>query len=382
MDHFYVTTTTAAHNQGGAAAPVARHLKTSGHDGPAAGRDAGVAPREVSIMRASVRRTAITLALAFFGVGCGSGDGPVRPPPPAPEGGSSGTGGSGGAVSGYGGNGGGSGGSSAGGSSGSGGASTGGSSGSGGSGGAMGGSGGASPADASPSDAQPAGNDGPGAPLPPSAPGQGPVAEGKIVYSQDFEQNMDGISRSPNGLPADRAAISDDPLGMRGKIMKVEWRSGDNFRTSGGTEPRNWISSRPGNEFRPGAKMSHAFGFMWSGPSTDYAFAQVISSGGPVWMLIVEGGGTLTVFCNTCGGNTRHMQLAPNKWYDFRVDIDFNVGGPVNFFLNGQMFRQGRMTSTRGDIAHWDGGIYNRAAGTAGNKTRQSYISNLSIGQR
>lgn len=164
--------------------------------------------------------------------------------------------------------------------------------------------------------------------------------------------------------------------------MKVEWRAGDNFRTSGGTEPRSWISNRPGHEFRPGAKVSHAFGFMMSSANTDYAFGQIISSGGPVWMLIVEGSGTLTVFCNTCGGNTRHMQLVPNRWYDFRVDLDFSVGGPVAFYLNGQMFRMGRMTSTRGDIAHWDGGIYNRPAGTQANRTRTVYISNLSVGVR
>src|SRR5688572_13447816 len=35
---------------------------------------------------------------------------------------------------------------------------------------------------------------------PPTA-GQGPVADGKIVFSQDFEQGMTGVTRSPNGLP-------------------------------------------------------------------------------------------------------------------------------------------------------------------------------------
>jgi hypothetical protein len=169
---------------------------------------------------------------------------------------------------------------------------------------------------------------------------------------------------------------------QRGKVIRVEWRSGDNFRTSGGTEPRSWFSNRPGHEFRPGTKVSHSFGIMLGSADTNYCFGQIISSGGPVWMLIAEGAGTLTVFCNTCGGNTRHMQLQPNRWYDFRVDLDFSVGGPVVFYVNGQMFRMGRMTSTRGDIAHWDGGIYNRAAGTAANRTRQVYISNLSVGIR
>jgi len=317
-------------------------------------------------MRAFVSTVVLTLGVGLLG--CGGAPMRNTPDPEPEEGGSSGNGGgTGGATGGTPGTGGK--------------PATGGSPGTGGSPPDAASS---SPPDAaSPADTSPAGGtDGPGGDLPASAPGQGPVAEGKIAYSQDFEAGMEGISRSPNGLPADRAMIADDPLKQRGKVMRVEWRSGDNFRTSGGTEPRSWISNRPGNEFRPGSKMSHAFGFQFTGTSTDYCFGQIISSGGPVWMLILEGGGTLTVFCNTCGGNTRHMQLQPDKWYDFRVDLDFNVGGAVNFYINGQMFRMGRMTSTRGDIAHWDGGIYNRAAGTSGNKTRVVYISNLSVGVR
>jgi hypothetical protein len=192
---------------------------------------------------------------------------------------------------------------------------------------------------------------------------------------------MEGITRSPGGLPADRARIADDPLAQRGKVMRIEWRSGDNFRTSGGTEPRSWISNRAGHEFRPGTNVSHAFGFMMSSTDTDYSFAQIISSGGPVWMLLVTGSGTLGVLCS-CGGNSQHMQLQPNRWYDFRVDTDFSAGGIVRFYVDGQMFKQGPISGTRGDIAHWDGGIYNRAAGTAANRTRVVYISNLSVGVR
>jgi hypothetical protein len=216
----------------------------------------------------------------------------------------------------------------------------------------------------------------------PPASNQGPTAPGNIVYSNDFETDRNGISLSPAGLPEDRVQIVDDPQKQRGKVLRVEWRAGDNFRTSGGTQPRNWISNREGHEFEPGTRVSHAFGFMMGSSDTDYAFAQVISSGGPVWMLIVEGSGTLTVFCNACGGNSRHMTLAPNRWYDFRVDTDFASGGPVAFHVNGEMFRMGRMNGTRGTIAHWDGGIYNRPSGTSKNRTRNVYISNLSVGQR
>ena len=222
-----------------------------------------------------------------------------------------------------------------------------------------------------------------GAPVPPSAAGQGPVASGRVVFSNDFEQNeITGFERSPVGIPADRVQVVDDPLGQRGKVVQVEWRAGDRFRTSGGTEPRSWFSNRPGHEFPPGTNVSHAFGMMINQADTNYAFGQVISSGGPVWMLIVEGAGRLTVFCNACGGNTRHMTLEPKRWYDFRIDMDFRVGGDVRFFVDGQMFRMGRVASTRGTIAHWDGGIYNRAPGTGGNRTRQVFLSNLSVGLR
>jgi hypothetical protein len=221
-----------------------------------------------------------------------------------------------------------------------------------------------------------------GPPVAPPAGEQGPTALGNIVYTNDFETDRAGITLSPVGLPEDRVQIVDDPQKQRGKVLRVEWRSGDRFRTSGGTQPRNWVSNREGHEFEPGTSASHAFGFMMGSTDTDYAFAQVISSGGPVWMLIVEGSGTLTVFCNACGGNSRHMTLQPNRWYDFRVDTDFRVGGPVAFYLNGQMFRMGRMDSTRGTIAHWDGGIYNRPSGTSRDRTRNVFFSNLSVGVR
>jgi hypothetical protein len=216
----------------------------------------------------------------------------------------------------------------------------------------------------------------------PPASNQGPTALGNIVYANDFEADRTGISLSPVGLPEDRVQIVDDPQQQRGKVLRVEWRSGDNFRTSGGTQPRNWVSNKEAHEFTPGKSVSHAFGFMMGSTDTDYAFAQIISSGGPVWMMIVEGSGTLTIFCNACGGNTRHMTLQPNRWYDFRVDTDFEIGGPVAFYIDGEMFRMGRVNSTRGTIAHWDGGIYNRPSGTSKNRTRNVYLSNLSVGER
>ena len=49
------------------------------------------------------------------------------------------------------------------------------------------------------------------------------------------------------------------------------------------------------------------------------------------------------------------------------------------FFVDGTKVLERRMTVSdpAGQKAHWDGGIYNHAAGTS---TRTVYISNLSVG--
>src|SRR5206468_10704396 len=98
----------------------------------------------------------------------------------------------------------------------------------------------------------------------PTAPGQGPTALGKIVYSQDFENGMEGFSRSPGNLPPERVQIVDDPLGKRGKVARIIWQAGDNYRTSPGTQPRSWFSSAMGYQVKPGTKVSYAWGFMWT----------------------------------------------------------------------------------------------------------------------
>ena len=336
----------------------------------------------------------IAIVLVLLGGACSSED----------EGGSGGTGGSAGGSGGSAGRGGsggstggvtgGSGGNTGGATGGSGGT-TGGAGGTGGSGGSTGGSGGSAGSDGSAGDAA-GGSGGSGdggtkpsdgaSEQPPAAPpatGQGPVALGRIAYSQDFEMGMVGINRGPRSVPAERVVIEEDPLKARGKVIKVIFQQGDNYRTSPGTEPRTWISNRDnGHEFPPGTKVSHAFGVMTDKTNMNYCFAQVISTGGPVWMLIGGGNGQLTVFCNACGdANTTHFQLEPNKWHDFRVDMDFRNGGAVQFFHNGRMFRESRLAGTRGTMAHWDGGIYNRREGTNG-PTRTVWISNLSVGIR
>jgi hypothetical protein len=347
-----------------------------------------------------MRARVLSVVLWVATVGCASE--PNRNPPDpggdeggsggASKGGSSGRGG-GGAPS-TGGQGGGGGGSALGGSSGSGGASgqgggsggasSGGSSGAGGSGGA-GGQGGSSPADAG--DARPAGTDvaaavdTSGGPPGMTAPGQGPTALGKIVYSQDFENGMEGMSRSPANLPPERVTIVDDPVGKRGKVVKIIWQAGDNYRTSPGTQPRSWFSNAMGYQVKPGTKVSYAWGFMWTDVAMDAFFAQNIGPG-PVWEARVRANGRFQILCNQCGGNSPDMMmLVPNRWYDFRVDMDWTGGGKIQFFVDGQMAYQSTMGGASANC-HWDGGIYNTPGGTASNKTRTVYLSNLSVGER
>jgi hypothetical protein len=249
----------------------------------------------------------------------------------------------------------------------------------GGAGGETGGSSG-NPGDASvPPDAT-AGDSGAGGGPGPTAPGQGPTALGKIVYSQDFENGMAGMSRSPNNLPAERVQIVDDPLNKRGKVVKIVWQAGDNYRTSSGTQPRSWFSNAMGYQIKPGTKVSIAWGFMWTDVAMDAFFAQTIGPG-PVWELRVRANGRFQILCNQCGGNTPDMMmLEPNRWYDFRADMDWG-GGKVTFFIDGQQVHQANMGGASANC-HWDGGIYNTPGGTASNKTRTVYLSNLSVGER
>jgi hypothetical protein len=214
-----------------------------------------------------------------------------------------------------------------------------------------------------------------------TAPGQGPTALGKIVYSQDFENGMEGMSRSPASLPVERVQIVDDPIKQRGKVVRIIWQAGDNYRTSSGTQPRSWFSNAMGYQVKPGTKISYSWGFMWTDVAMDAFFAQNIGPG-PVWELRVRANGRFQVLCNQCGGNSPDlMMLVPNSWYDFRVDMDWSGGGKIQFFVDGQMAYQSTMGGASAPC-HWDGGIYNTPGGTASNKTRTVYLSNLSVGER
>jgi hypothetical protein len=357
-------------------------------------------------MRSTLSSVVLSLFLAV--AGCGA-EPPGSDPSPAGGQGGSGTGGrggrggstagSGGATAGTGGASAGSGGatdgSAAGGAGGSGGASggatggagaggggTGGAAGSAGSGGGGSGDGGGTPTDSGSTPDMPSIPPGGGPGPSPINPAQGPIAMGEIVYNQDFEQNTVGISLSPNGLPPERAVVVDDPLKKYGKVMRVIWQAGDNFRTSSGTQPRSWISNAKegGVQIMPGTKISVAWAQMFAQADLEAFFAQIIGPG-PVWELRLRGSRVFNILCNQCGGNTEHMTLEANRWYSFRVDMDWMAGGMIRFFVDDQMVHQSRMNGASAPC-HWDGGIYNTPGGTAGNRTRTVYIANLSLGKR
>ena len=324
----------------------------------------------------SSRSTVLAPAVFALLIGCSPA---AEDPAPGRSGGSAGnrggTGGSprgsGGSDSGSGGAQGGSPGSSSGGSVGSGGsAATGGGGGS-----AKGGSTGSGGAG---SDAS-APSDGSGAPLPPSAPGQGPTAMGKIVFSNDFEQGMTGVTRSPNGIPEDRIQIVDDPVNQRGKVIRIEYKQGDNFRTSAGTEPRSWISAADGYTIRSNTKVSVAWGTMFENVNgATYSFAQIIRSGGPLWMFHINGGGSFRISVNRgSGGGSNLLTFQPKTWYDFRVDVDYRGGGSIAFYANGKMVARGTGDGGASD-GRWDGGVYWQSGAKS---TRVVYVSNVSIAE-
>jgi hypothetical protein len=281
-----------------------------------------------------------------------------------------------------------------GGSPGSGASGSGGSSGNGGSGGSAGGGG--SPATPEPTPPSPpdstrpdAGAPGDGAPAPggpppgPTAPGQGPTAEGRIVYAQDFENGHEGITFSPTNLPASRGMLVDDPLGQRGKVMRMQYLPGDNYRI-GMYRPRANISNT-GFRFAPGDRMSYAWGYMTETPYIGATLAQLITGGDPIWMLRGRANGELDVIPG--GNGLLPFRMQAKKWHDIRVEIYYVGGGEgtIDAFIDGEKVFSRRGGLPIGDRPHWDGGIYLTSFGEQNNGrniARTVYISNLSVGRK
>jgi hypothetical protein len=233
-------------------------------------------------------------------------------------------------------------------------------------------------------DAGPVGQDAPADALPSDrgnapAAGQGPVAEGQIAYSQDFENDQDGITRSPTSLPESRAMIVDDPLGQRGKVMRVQYLPGDNFRI-GQFRPRANVSNT-GFYYGAGDHVSYAWGYMTSSTYIGATLAQNITGGDPIWMIQGRDNGEMDV---VPGLVRLPVKLQANRWHDFRADVNYVAGaaGSIELHIDGVKVFTRRGGLPIGPRAHWDGGIYITGFGMPSNMERTVYISNLSVGKK
>jgi hypothetical protein len=219
--------------------------------------------------------------------------------------------------------------------------------------------------------------------VPASAPGQGPVAEGQIVYSQDFESGQAGITFSPTNLPPTRAGIVDDPLGQRGKVMRLVWMPGDNYRI-GQYRPRANISNT-GFYYQSGDRISYAWGFMAESTYIGATIARNITGGDPIWMLRGQANGELDIIPGA--GKIPGVNLQARRWHDIRVEMHY-VGGAAGFaefYIDGKLVYTKRGGLAQGPRPHWDGGIYLTSFGESGEGPRQPrvhYISNLSVGKK
>jgi hypothetical protein len=209
------------------------------------------------------------------------------------------------------------------------------------------------------------------------------VAEGQIVFSQDFENGQAGITFSPTNLPPTRAGIVDDPLGQRGKVMRLVWMPGDNYRI-GQYRPRANISNT-GFYYASGDRISYAWGFMAESTYIGATIAQNITGGDPIWMLRGQANGELDIIPGA--GKIPGVNLQAKRWHDIRVEM-YYVGGAAGyaeFYIDGVKVYTKRGGLAQGPRPHWDGGIYLTSFGESGEGPRQPrvhYISNLSVGKK
>ncbi|MBE1442762.1 heparin lyase I family protein [Paenibacillus sp. OAS669] len=212
---------------------------------------------------------------------------------------------------------------------------------------------------------------------------QGPVADGKIMYSQDFEQNTDGTKPSPSGLPSNRITRVTDPLGQRGTVLKLLWQKDDDYRTSSGTNPRTEINVENGYEWPRDQVVSIAWGQRFDTSVVNASIAQVIGDNGPYWMLKADGTGKLSVM-GVSGGSDVNYTLKTNEWNDFKVEWKGSASNAYfKFWINGALvLNKTGLSFPRETVnMHTKFGIYNTDEGVKANNTRNCYLSNISIGK-
>jgi hypothetical protein len=207
-----------------------------------------------------------------------------------------------------------------------------------------------------------------------------PRPGGSVVYDDDFEKGVTW-RHSPTSLPASRIQSATDPAGKRGKVAKLTFQAGDDYRTSPGTEPRTFISNRS-RQVQPGETVSQAFGILTTAASIDASFAQNISDKGPVWMLQTDRAGNAKAIVNGQGSVSGiGLKIEPNRWYDFRVDMKYTAsGGYLKVFVNGKQVYNRTGLHFKPAQARFDAGVYNRKDSNR-NKTRVVFLSNWSLGR-
>jgi hypothetical protein len=207
-----------------------------------------------------------------------------------------------------------------------------------------------------------------------------PRPGGNVVYDDDFEKGVTW-RHSPTSLPASRIQSAADPTRKRGKVAKLTFQAGDDYRTSPGTQPRTFISNRT-RQVQPGETVSQAFGILTTAPSIDASFAQNISDKGPVWMLQTDRAGNAKAIVNGQGSVSGiGFKIEPNRWYDFRVDMKYTAsGGYLRVSVNGKQVYNRTGLHFKPAQARFDAGIYNRKDSDK-KRTRVVYLSNWTIGR-
>jgi hypothetical protein len=220
--------------------------------------------------------------------------------------------------------------------------------------------------------------------LPPAS-GQGPTAAGTIAFNQDFEAgDSKGLGPSPASIAPGRIQVIDDPLGTRGKVLRIQWLPGDSFRSAPQFRPKTFVSNNPAFTYNSGDKVSFAWGYMTDSTYLGATLAQNITGGDPIWMIQGRDQGAMEV---VPGLVRLPVQLAARRWYDFRVDVDYLPGGAglIEMYIDGVKVFTHRGGLPIGRGAHWDGGIYLTGFGQMGqgnDTARTVYFSNLSCGRR
>lgn len=216
-----------------------------------------------------------------------------------------------------------------------------------------------------------------------------PVASYTIKYSNNFDNNMDGMYRSPSDLPADRVQLVQDPLGQRHGVLKISWLAGDDYRTSPDTSPRSWVSNKA-FYFQGGQTVSYAWGFYSPNPGIINAnIAQNISNGGPCWELQIIKGAHIWMAAN--GRTDCNFTMPTGRWTDFKTEFNLQSSntGWLRLYINGsQKYYKGSLgfgstkASTTTANCHFDYGIYGYLYDTSAPPTRILYASNLSVGKK